>query len=134
MTYLQTSATIHEVGSTEPEAGAGNFVLFPLEGRTHSLRVQFGRGLRYFELTQIPQQEPRSIHEDSQEEESEKRRKVVKSNTISQFSLHADNVVTSFEYHHGLKNHIEHEQPIHRLKSESQEMKEINHSTGTPGV
>ena len=62
------------------------------------------------------------------------RRGVVQSNTISQFLLHADNVVTSFEYHHGLKNHIEHEQPIHRLKSESQEMKEINHSTGTPGV
>ena len=116
MTYLQTSATIHEVGSTEPGSGAGYFALFPREGRTSSLRVQFGRGLRYFELTQIPQQEPRSIHEDSQEEESEKRRKVVKSNTISQISLHADNVVTSLEYHHSLKNHVEHKQPIHRLK------------------
>ena len=134
MTYLQTSATIHEVGSTEPGSGAGYFALFPREGRTSSLRVQFGRGLRYFELTQIPQQEPRSIHEDSQEEEPVMRRGAVQSNTISQFSLHADNVVTSFEYHHGLKNHIEHEQPIHRLKSESQEMKEINPSTGTPGV
>ena len=134
MTNPQTSATIHEVGSAEPEAGAGNFALFPREGRTRSLRVQFGRGLRYFELTQIPQQEPRSIHEDAQEEESAMRRGAVKSNTISQFSLHADNVVTSFEYHHSLKNHIEHEQPIHRLKSESQEMKKVNPPTGRPGV
>ena len=79
------------------------------------LSVQFGSGLRYFELTQIPQQEPRSIHEDAQEEESAMRRGVVKSNTISQFSLHADNVVTPFEYHHSLKDHVKHEQPIHRL-------------------
>lgn len=43
-------------------------------------------------------QEPRSIHEDAQEEE-----------------FHADNVVTSFEYHHSLKDHVKHEQPIHRL-------------------
>ena len=83
LTYPQTSATIHEVGSTEPESGAGNFALFPLEGRMHSLRVQFGRTLRCFELTQIPQQEPRSIHEDSQEEESVMRRGAVKSKTIS---------------------------------------------------
>ena len=67
-TYLRTSATIHEVGSAEPGSGAGNFALFPREGRTRSLRVQFDKRLRYFELTQIPQQEPRSIHEDSQEE------------------------------------------------------------------
>ena len=77
LTYPQTSATIHEVGTREPEAGAGNFVLSPRESRTRSLRVQFGRGLRYFELTQIPQQEPRSIHEDSQEEESEKLSKAI---------------------------------------------------------
>ena len=39
LTYPQTSATIHEVGSREPEAGAGNFVLSPREGRTRSLRL-----------------------------------------------------------------------------------------------
>ena len=83
LTYPQTSATIHEVGSLGPGLGAGYFALFPREGRTRSLRVQFGRGLRYFELTQIPQQEPRSIHEDSQEEESVMRRGAVKSKTIS---------------------------------------------------
>ena len=134
MTYPQKSATIHEVESAEPGSGAGNFALFPREGRTRSLWVQFDRGLRYFELTQIPQQEPRSIHEDAQEEESVKRRGAVKSNTILQFSLHADNVVASFENHHSLKNHVEHKQPVHRLKSESQEMKEINPPTGAPGV
>ena len=31
-------------------------------------------------------------------------------------SLHADFVVSFFEYHHGLIDHVEHQYPIHNLQ------------------